>query len=167
MKSEPLYKCLDCDFEYDSKVLGKCPQCHTLHLRSVGKLKAAKASHVPTASELSDTDNNSSSSSPLWSSDKLRFAREASSSAQVVNTFGKSIQIIGNIIAFIFFCAVVYLSGQAKILEDQGWDIDSDAILTIGVIFGLIGAALISWLAKVRGALFRMLANYIQFKTRL
>jgi hypothetical protein len=88
----------------------------------------------------------------LWSSEKRDYALAASFSAATVDSYGRTIQIVGYVIALLTFLGFTFVWGPGNDLE------------LLGFIIGLIAAGLTIWAYQVLGALYRMIANYILFR---
>jgi hypothetical protein len=88
-----------------------------------------------------------------WSSEKITFARRASSSAETIDLYGLVIQIVGLVTGAIVFLYFIFVWGPAS---DQRF---------LGFIAGVVSGALTALGYLVLGALYRMIANYVLFRT--
>lgn len=155
MSSNHLYNCLNCGRQFNPTVLKKCPVCQTAHLQSIAP-DAAPSLHSATQSNApsSNSVNSIGVVTPkAWSVSKSRYATSASSSAETVDSYGKVIQVVGyifSILTFVFFTFI--------------WGPESD-LKFYGFLLGIVVGALTAWIYQVIGALYRMIANYILFRT--
>ena len=153
MTTSKLYNCLNCGRQYNPKVLKKCPVCQTPHLQS----------EPPAASESSATNSVGSTSRDVphreaWtvsspSTSKSEYGRVARASAKIVNNYGLGIQILGWISGVIIFFFVAFSYG------------DSYSSRTGYVLMGIVAGAATVIANMILGALYRMLANYVLYKT--
>jgi len=165
MTTPALYNCHNCGRQYNIKVLKQCPVCQTsyqyVHTPPVETESVPRTAPVRSNSPTS-TSAPASMPAPQpaaqavvqsWSPQKLNFARNASASANTVDLYGQIIQIVGYVVAI--FTAIYFWFI---------WGPDNDSNLA-GFIIGLIAGALTAWGYQVVGALYRMIANYVLFRT--
>jgi sensor domain CHASE-containing protein len=88
-----------------------------------------------------------------WSPAKNNFARRATSSAETIDLYGLVIQIVGLVTGGIVFLYFTFIWGPASDLR------------FLGFIGGIIIGALTALGYIVLGALYRMTANYVLFRT--
>ena len=153
MTTSNLYNCLNCSRQYNPKVLKKCPVCQTPHLQSAAP-NISSSSPAASPSSWNSVGTSPAASVPLLkSSQKQEFGRVAISSAKIVNNYGLAIQIFGAISALIIFAYFAFSYGDGY---------GSRA----GYVFLGIATGLITMAANlILGALYRMLANYVLYKT--
>jgi hypothetical protein len=155
MTTNHLYNCLSCGRQFNPKVLKKCPVCQTPHLAS----EAPQTAATPTSNLVSNSNVPSPgnvSSSPqvqAWSSLKSTYANAAATSAKTVDSYGSAIQIVGYILAVLTFIGFTFV-----------WGPDNDSKF-LGFILGIVVGGLTAWGYQVLGALYRMVANYVLFRT--
>lgn len=152
MTTSPMHSCTTCGRQYNKQVLKKCPVCATTTQYSYTAESSSVAPSISTSSQQT-TPLQSIPTANVWSTQKISFARNAASSASTVDTYGQIIQIVGYIVAaftFLFFLFV--------------WGPENDTKF-LGFIVGIIVGALTAWGYQVVGALYRMIANYVLFRT--
>lgn len=155
MSSNHLYNCLNCGRQYNPAVLKKCPVCQTAHLQSIPPDAApSSASVTQSNTPASNMGTSQASSSPTaWSSSKSNYAFSAATSARTVDSYGRVIQVVGYILSVLTFIFFTFI-----------WGPDFD-MKFYGFVLGIFGAALTAWIYQVIGALYRMIANYVLFRT--
>lgn len=89
----------------------------------------------------------------LFSSDKASRAKVARQSANLVNTFGTALQVIAIIACLSILFVSTWLSGEI------------DGNYLPGFLVGLVISSILLFIYASLGALYRMIANYILFKT--
>lgn len=153
MTTSHLYSCLNCGRQYNPKVLKKCPVCQTAHLQSQAPIPSSSAELGSVSSSFTAGNRDSSNPSPKNSFEKDEYGRVAKNSARIVNSYGFGIQVFGVVSGIIVFLYFSFAFGDSYGGRAQ--------YIFLGLIFGAItiGANLIL------GALYRMLANYVLFKT--
>lgn len=169
MTTPALYNCHNCGRQYNIKVLKLCPVCQTSYqyvhtppspAETVPKTAPVRSNTPSTSVAPSSTPVHTSAPQPTtpaveqsWSPQKLNFARNAATSANTVDQYGQIIQIVGYVVAV--FTAIYFWFI---------WGPDNDSNLG-GFIVGIIAGALVAWGYQVVGALYRMIANYVLFRT--
>ena len=155
MSSNHLYNCLNCGRQYNPAVLKKCPVCQTAHLQSIPPAAAPSPSSVSQANApASYTGSSQAPAIPsAWSNAKSSYAYSAASSAKTVDSYGKVIQVVGYILSILTFIFFTFIWGPESDLKFYGF------------LLGVIAGALTAWIYQVIGALYRMIANYILFRT--
>lgn len=161
MTTAALYNCHNCGRQYNIKVLKKCPVCQTpfqyIHTpEDVPSTPLAQSVHSqPVQNPVSQQAAavQPVAATHVWSSQKMAFARNATVSANTVDLYGQIIQIVGYIIA-----------GLTSIFFWFIWGPENDMKL-FGFIAGIVVGALTAWGYQVVGALYRMIANYVLFRT--
>lgn len=167
MTTPALYNCHNCGRQYNIKVLKQCPVCQTSYqyvhtppapTESVPRTAPARASSSkavssPTPASAPAPQPPTQAVAQSWSTQKLNFARNASESARTVDQYGQIIQIVGYVVAI--FTAIYFWFI---------WGPNSGSNFA-GFIIGIIAGALVAWGYQVVGALYRMIANYVLFRT--
>jgi hypothetical protein len=155
MTTSHLYNCLSCGRQYNPKVLKKCPVCQTPHLASEAPQTVTTTNLNPAVSSVVAPAGNVGSSTQIqaWSSLKSTYANAAATSAKTVDSYGSAIQIVGYILAGLTFIGFTFV-----------WGPDNDSQF-LGFILGIVVGGLTAWGYQVLGALYRMVANYILFRT--
>jgi hypothetical protein len=167
MTTPALYNCHNCGRQYNIKVLKQCPVCQTSYQyvhtppapteevtrTAPARASSSKAVSSPTPAPTPAAQPTTQAVAQSWSPQKLNFARNASASASTVDLYGQIIQIVGYVLAI--FTAIYFWFI---------WGPDNDSNLA-GFIIGIIAGALTAWGYQVVGALYRMIANYILFRT--
>jgi hypothetical protein len=155
MTTSHLYICLSCGRQYNPKVLKKCPVCQTPHLASEAPQTVTTTNLNPAVSSAVAPAGNVGSSTQIqaWSSLKSTYANAAATSAKTVDSYGSAIQIVGYLLAVLTFIGFTFV-----------WGPDNDSKF-LGFILGIVVGGLTAWGYQVLGALYRMVANYILFRT--
>ncbi len=155
MSTNRLYNCLNCGRQYNPAVLKKCPVCQTAHLQSIPSDAIPSAPSVTQSTAPTSHASNSpvAPTTNAWSTTKSNFAYSAASSAETVDNYGRVIQVVGYILAIATFIVFTFIWGPENGTKFYGF------------ILGIFAAALTAWIYQVIGALYRMIANYILFRT--
>jgi hypothetical protein len=173
MTTEALYDCHKCGQQYNIKVLKKCPACQSsfqfIHAPEVSpepisrtaskpSSQPSKTATIRTAVKTDSNDAIAQQNQPqvipqVWSSLKAGYAQEASTSARTIDRYGSLIQILGYIAAAATFLFTTFVWGPAN---------DAEAI---GFYLGLLLAVFVAGTYQALGALYRMVANYVLFRT--
>jgi len=155
MTTSPLYSCLTCGRQFNPNVLKKCPVCQTPHLSTQAPQAVAATPSAPANAPIASSVVNQSNSPQVqpWSSIKNSYATLAASSARTVDSYGSAIQVVGYIVAVLTFIGFTFV-----------WGPENDSKV-LGFILGIVVGSLTAWIYQVLGALYRMIANYILFRT--
>lgn len=148
MREQTLRECQVCGRLYNAAKLKRCPVC-----------QFAIANTIPIA-DVSDVEKSDSKPSVTkvkverseYSSTKMSYGSNARSNALIVNGYGLAIQIIGVIAGVISFIFCIYFG---NLLHN----------ILMGTVVGIVYGTAIILIALVSGALYRMISNYILFKT--
>jgi hypothetical protein len=158
--------CSNCDTRYNSTLFDSCPSCKIRLSEDpsdrVGtNAIKAKPQLLPKLPENGTLPSSPPPSRPQltadeiqsWSGAKKNYAELATTSAETIDLYGLVIQIIGWVTAVVYFIYfnVVVMPGS----ELGFW----------GVMGGFFITLLIGWSFNVVGALYRMIANYVLFRT--
>ena len=134
----------DCRRTYNKAKLERCPACQSgkseVSAFVENELKARKVPYAPNPG--------------IAQSEKIRYGHKAADSAKVVDLYGTFIQTAGVVIG-ILTCALY--SFNAIPTSDNA---------IVRTLIGFIVGGLIGLGAFAIGAVYRMLANYIIFKTK-
>lgn len=148
MSNPNMISCAACGRQYNSAVLKKCPACASISVQK--DFAASQAAPAPSHSIQSPPPPIPTE---LWTPSKLQFAVLAGKAARTVDAYGLVIQILGYISAGFTFLYMVF-----------GWGADNDE-MGVGFIVGLVAGLFVAWINQVIGALYRMIANYVLFRT--
>jgi hypothetical protein len=161
MRSSSMTPCPSCGNSFNSNHFEKCPVCKTeetqLALPSLAQLAQERSrNRVPkldhTSSNIEIDKSYSTQVPPAMSMQKQSYGRLAAASAKTVERYGRVMQVIAVISGIILFAAFCYIAR-----------LDDYPVRTIFI--GFLFSVLFGWVYFVFGAIFRMITNYILFRT--